>query len=426
MVVFCPSGCNRASSQHMTCGHGFLLSRLCLVTLLVGGALVFDLVPGAVPFVSPRSRVGGAPQIGSFARQPEAQFTDSATGLCRNVSVLVLAACVGCASRRFSLRCASTRRAEMRSAMRAATGAAADRIQLFSPAKVNLFLRVVKKRPDGYHELASLFQTVALGDTMDLEVLPDATKDELECNLCNVPLDDSNFVIRALKLFRDRSGIRRFFRIRLDKKIPAQAGMGGGSSNAAAAFFGANELCGAPGTPADLLRWAEDPIIGSDASFFLSQGTAYCTGRGEIVTPVEPLPFPPDLPVYLVKPSYGLSTPKVFKVLNLSATNQIDPQALLDDFRTKGIDHQSWVNDLESPAFEVSPELGLLKEFISSDAFGFRSVLMSGSGTTIYALGEPTGGSEAFETSVRARFPIEGIWRTHFIHRKSGEEWYTG
>ena len=65
----------------------------------------------------------------------------------------------------------------MRSAMRAATGAAADRIQLFSPAKVNLFLRVVKKRPDGFHELASLFQTVALGDTMDLEVLPDATKD---------------------------------------------------------------------------------------------------------------------------------------------------------------------------------------------------------------------------------------------------------
>jgi len=302
------------------------------------------------------------------------------------------------------------------------TGATA---QLFSPAKINLFLRILRRRPDGYHDLASLFHTVAFGDTLDLTVLPEsAERDELECNLEGVPVDESNLVIRALKLFREKSGIKRFFRVKLEKSTPAQAGMGGGSSNAATAFFGANALCGSPASTAELLQWADDPVIGSDATFFLSEGTAYCTGRGEIVTPVAPLSVPAGLSVYLVKPRCGLSTGPVFKAMDLSALSPVDPEELLKAFQEKGVDHSLWVNDLEAPAFEVRPELGELKSFLAGEQWGFTAVLMSGSGTTIYCIGEPKGGSAAFEAAVREGFDIEGIWQTQLMRRASPDTWY--
>ncbi|CAJ1406949.1 unnamed protein product, partial [Effrenium voratum] len=308
-------------------------------------------------------------------------------------------------------------------ASRLSVSARADSVKLFSPAKVNLFLRIIRRRPDGYHDLASLFQTVAFGDTLEIEALPEgAEKDELECNLPGVPVDDSNLVIRALKLFRKKSGFRTFFRVNLEKEIPAQAGMGGGSSNAATAFFGANLLCGMKASPEDLISWADDPVIGSDATFFLSEGTAYCTGRGEIVTPIDGLPIKDGLSVFLVKPNYGLSTGKVFKAMDLEALSKVDPEELLKAFKEKGTSHSSWVNDLEKPAFVVSPELKELKEFLSE--CGFEAVLMSGSGSTIFCLGEPKEGKEAFEATTKERFDIEGIWQTHFMRRPSPTEWY--
>lgn len=313
-----------------------------------------------------------------------------------------------------------------RSKVAAAAGTPGDKLSLFSPAKVNLFLRIIRRREDGYHDLASLFHTVSFGDTMDLEVLPEeAAKDELQCNLPGVPIDDSNLVIRALNLFRKMSGEKNYFRINLQKRIPAQAGMGGGSSNAATAFYGANALCGRPASAEELIKWADDPVIGSDATFFLSEGTAYCTGRGEIVTPVAPLSVPADLPVFLVKPRMGLSTPRVFKALDLSRLSKVEPEVLLKTFQEKGADHEAWVNDLEQPAFDVEPDLGRLKVFLEKDGgFGFRSVLMSGSGSTIYALGEPKGGAEAFEKATRAGFDIEGIWRCSLVRRSGSEAWY--
>lgn len=285
---------------------------------------------------------------------------------------------------------------------------AEERLQLFSPAKVNLFLRIIRKREDGYHDLASLFHTVAFGDSLQLEVLPeDAKKDKLECNLPGVPVDESNLVIRALKLFREKSGIQRFFDVKLEKKIPAQAGMGGGSSNAATAFYGANVLCGSPATPEDSIKWGDDPVIGSDATFFLSEGTAYCTGRGEIVTPIDGLPIKEGLSVFLVKPNYGLSTGKVFKAMDYSALSKVDPEELLQTFKDKGTSHSFWVNDLESPAFTVSPELSELKDYLNG--CGFEAVLMSGSGSTIFCLGEPGSGADIFEASTRRSLTSRGF-----------------
>merc|ERR1719491_857406 len=201
--------------------------------------------------------------------------------------------------------------------------------------------------------------------------------------------------------------------------------MGGGSSDAATAFYGANELCGRPASHAELLQWADDPMIGSDAAFFLSEGTAFCTGRGEIVEPAGPLPVSDKQVIYLVKPRYGLSTPKVFKAMDLDSRSTADPKDLLRTFQEKGVAHSSWVNDLEQPAFAVCPELGELKAFLAEGGgFNFQAVMMSGSGTTIFCLGEPEGGHAAFEEATRSRFDIEGIWRSSFLSRANAEEWY--
>jgi len=121
-------------------------------------------------------------------------------------------------------------------------------LSLFSPCKINLFLRIIRKRPDNFHDLASLFQAIGFGDRLELTLLEeDAEKDEFTCNMAGVPVDSSNLVLRALQLMRDKTGrAQKYFRANLVKQVPAQAGLGGGSANAATAMWGANELLGRP------------------------------------------------------------------------------------------------------------------------------------------------------------------------------------
>ena len=236
-------------------------------------------------------------------------------------------------------------------------------LELFSPAKVNLFLRVMGRRDDGFHELASLFQAVSLGDALMFEVLGNgATADALECDDPDCPTDASNLVLRAVALYRrEVGGDVPFFRLRLEKRTPIQAGLGGGSSNAAAALYGCNALCGHRATEADLIAWSGE--LGSDITFFLGPtGSAYCTGRGEILEPVEPpLASPPA--VLLVKPrNVGLSTPLVFKTLAAgdyaTLARDRDPRDLLDAHAARGLTApDAYVNDLEAPAFALEPAL---------------------------------------------------------------------
>lgn len=269
-------------------------------------------------------------------------------------------------------------------------------LSLFSPCKINLFLRIIGKRPDGFHDLASLFQTISFGDMLYLSLKldedssdADADADTFECNMEGVPTDKSNLVIRALDLVRSKTGNEdKFFKANLVKQVPAQAGLGGGSGNAAAAMWGANELLGRPATLEQLVEWSGD--LGSDITFFLSEGTAYCTGRGEIMTPVAPLAD--GTKVCIVKPDIGLSTPEVFRALDYDQLSTIDPEELLETFMQKGaVDAgaDSYVNDLEQPAFDCLPQLGALKAELKG-VDGFDHVMMSGSGTSIFCIGEPT------------------------------------
>lgn len=292
-------------------------------------------------------------------------------------------------------------------------------ISLFSPSKINLFLRIIRKRPDGYHDLASLFQTINFGDMLYLKLEPsdDATQDTFECNMAGVPTDKSNLVIRALDLVREKTGnTDKFFKVNLYKNVPAQAGLGGGSGNAAAAMWGANELLGKPATLEQLVEWSG--ALGSDITFFLSQGTAYCTGRGEIMTPVQNLPD--GTKVCIVKPDIGLSTPEVFKALKYDQLSTVNPKDLLDTFMKKGAvdaSSDSYVNDLEQPAFDCLPQLKALKDELLA-VEGFDHVMMSGSGTSIFCIGEPKDWDE-FQKKFGEREGIN-VFPAEFCSRKEG------
>ncbi|KAF8060510.1 hypothetical protein HT031_004686 [Scenedesmus sp. PABB004] len=261
-------------------------------------------------------------------------------------------------------------------------------LALFSPSKLNLFLRVVRRRDDGYHDLASLFHVIDLGDNMTFRVLPPgAAADVLVCSDPTIPHDDSNLVIKALKLFRAKTGRAECFEVTLDKRVPHGAGLGGGSGNAATTLYAANALTGRPASNAELLEWSG--AIGSDISVFFSTGAAYCTGRGEVVEDVAP-PLPLDTRLLLVKPPVGLSTPAIFKALDLGRRSDADPRALLAGMAAAGrADPALVVNDLEQPAFDSLPALAALKARLAEEVGGrFDSVFMTGSGSTIVCVGD--------------------------------------
>lgn len=138
----------------------------------------------------------------------------------------------------------------------------------------------------------------------------------------------------------------------LDKRVPHGAGLGGGSGNAATALWAANELSGRPAGREDLAAWAGE--IGSDISVFFGSGASYCLGRGEVVQDVTPAPLPPSLPMLLVTPARGLSTPAVFKALRLASRSAVDPRQLLAELqKRRTVTQDICVNDLEQPAFEL-------------------------------------------------------------------------
>ena len=129
-----------------------------------------------------------------------------------------------------------------------------DTMVLFSPCKINLFLRIIRRREDGFHDLASLFQAIGFGDTLELTPLEGGESDEFSCNMEGVPTDSSNLVLRALELMREKTGKSQYFKANLVKQVPAQAGLGGGSANAATAMWGANELMGNPASLEDVSK----------------------------------------------------------------------------------------------------------------------------------------------------------------------------
>ncbi len=264
-------------------------------------------------------------------------------------------------------------------------------MKLRSPAKLNLFLRILRRRHDGYHELASLFQAVDFFDTLDFAL---EERDALTCSDPSLPTNSSNLVLKAVDLFRRKTGLQFGLRVHLDKKIPHQAGLGGGSSNAATTLWALNQLLGMPVEEEILQQWAGE--IGSDVPFFLSTGTAFCTGRGEVVRPLPAL-APQEL--WVVKPAQGTSTPAVYGKLDVRALPQRDPEQFLEHFLAG---KPGYFNDLEQAAFDVTPGLADVKASLIEQ--GYALVLLSGSGSSFFCGGKVEAPNVPGSTSYAIRF----------------------
>lgn len=221
--------------------------------------------------------------------------------------------------------------------------------KLFSPAKINLYLHVKGRRPDGFHNLETVMQAIDLGDILTFKFAKEdrLTSDSMIC-------DASNLINKALQLFHEKTKIAAHYHIHLEKKIPIGGGLGGGSSNVATTLYGLNKLHNFPISEKTLQRWSAE--ISSDAPFFFSKGSALCTSKGEEVQEIK---LPLSKVLYLICPPYGVSTKEVFRLFQLKKRHH--------------------PNDLEEEAFQVEPRLKKLKEGLLQN---YRMVMMTGSGSS--------------------------------------------
>jgi 4-diphosphocytidyl-2-C-methyl-D-erythritol kinase len=261
------------------------------------------------------------------------------------------------------------------------------------PAKINLALRVVDRRPDGFHDLDTVFQTIDLWDRIEARPAPTL---RMTCNDPNVPVDERNLVLRAALAVREAAGLppARGADFRLEKSIPAQGGLGGGSSDAAGAIRLAVSLWAVDLAPDTLERIAAS--LGADVPFFLTGGTARGRGRGDRIEALPPLA---EHALVLGFPPFGVSTAEVFAEVRHRLTLPGNGVSLprLSAYKWPGDKDFSFaVNDLESVVFPRWPSLKSFRDALR--AAGARAAMLSGSGSTVFGVfTEPAVALEAAE-----------------------------
>jgi 4-diphosphocytidyl-2-C-methyl-D-erythritol kinase len=279
-------------------------------------------------------------------------------------------------------------------------------LEKLSPCKVNLLLNILGRRPDGFHELETLFHPVNLCDRLAFTRGGGSVR--LTCSHPGLPTDATNLVHRAATAFLETAGIHEGVRLHLDKRIPLAAGLGGGSGNAAVTLLGLNELFDSPLAPARLEVLAAG--LGSDVNFFLQNKPALATGRGEKIEPLEDFPALRGASFLLIHPGFGISTPWAYRALaNFPAALNGTPGrarrliALLEQADMAAAGRECY-NALEAPALDKYPVLALYQEFLRGH--GAAATLMSGSGSTTFALFPPGAEVAAAVEKFKSRFGL--------------------
>lgn len=257
-------------------------------------------------------------------------------------------------------------------------------ITVFAPAKINVILRILDRRLDGFHNLWSIMQTVALEDEVSIKICADRQDIHLKCDATQLAADQSNLVYRAATAVLARAQQSIGLDIELRKRIPMGAGLGGGSSDAAATIIGLNHLLRLEWSPTQMADVGQS--LGSDVPFFLFAPSAFVAGRGETVRPVvvEGVRW-----VVLVNPGFGVNTKWAYQELAATRT-AVPPLSLIQ----RELDQQSQVswaqliavaeNDFEAPVFAVHGKLREIKR--SLQAHGAEIALLSGSGATVFGV----------------------------------------
>ena len=285
-----------------------------------------------------------------------------------------------------------------------------DGVSAGTPAKINLFLYVLGKRPDGYHDILTLMQKVSLYDTVGLSVADGEGIDiRVTGGAGDVPSDGSNTACAAARLFLTHKNIQgKRVRIAIEKRIPSRAGMGGASSDAACVLKLLNGLL--PAYRADELS-ALSGRIGSDVPFFMMDGSGVASGRGDVVTRAE---IVDRLHYVVIKPGFGISTSRAYARLEQSTkplTKQVLPSMCDLTRYTKGDIERCLHNDLETVAEEHTPEITMMKERLLST--GAKAAAMTGSGSCVFGIFyDEKQAQEAFDKLSRAYatvFKVTGI-----------------
>jgi len=256
-----------------------------------------------------------------------------------------------------------------------------------APAKVNLTLRVLGRRDDGFHEIETLMAPITLADRLEISLRTDHSI-RLTCTDPSVPSDASNLAHPAAAAFAKHTGLEFGVNIHIEKNIPHGAGLGGGSSDAAAVLVALDRLLETKMPTEELERVAA--TIGSDIPFFIRSQPAICRGRGEIIEPFEGLP---SADILLVKPPFPIPTPWAYQAW----ANSEKPSATFQQFHGS----ISLVNDLEAPVFSKYLLLPVLKSALWKHP-GVSAAMMSGSGSTIFAILRDS--AEGIEEWIRSEF----------------------
>jgi len=270
-------------------------------------------------------------------------------------------------------------------------------MQLRAPAKINLSFKILGRRVDGFHEIETLMTPVSLCDRLTISRTESAGETEFVCDDPSLPVGDENLVVRAARLFLQTIGPKIGFRIELEKNIPHGAGLGGGSSDAAATLLGLNELCETSLGEDKLAQLAAQ--IGSDVPFFIVCSAAQCRGRGELVAPIA---LPASLSLLLLKPAFGVPTPWAYG--RWQESKELSSVA----YGPQEFAGLTFVNDLERPVFEKYVFLAHLKMWLRAQP-EVGAAMMSGSGATLFAVLREGADAEALSARARAELDPE-LW----------------
>jgi len=282
------------------------------------------------------------------------------------------------------------------------------RLEKKSPCKVNLILNILGKRADGFHELETVMQPVSICDEMTFERAGSSL--QLTCSHPELPTDSKNLVHRAATAFLAAARISDGVKIHLQKNLPLAGGIGGGSANAAVTFSALNELFDSPLPPEKLHELAA--ALGSDVPFFLYDKPALATGRGEKVRTLENFSALKGKAFFLVHPGFGISTPWSYQNLARfpEALNGMPGRAaeLVSKLQRHDLPAAAggFSNSLEAPAFDKFPVLQLYKEFLREN--GALVSLMSGSGSTTFAIAENLAAAENLSEKFKSQFGDNG------------------
>ena len=278
------------------------------------------------------------------------------------------------------------------------------RLEKPSPCKVNLLLNILGKRADGFHELETVMQPVNFCDELFFERSGHGVR--LSCSDATLPADARNLVFRAAANFLAAAKISDGVKIHLEKKIPLAAGLGGGSGNAATTLLALNELFNQPLSLAKLDELAA--ALGSDIPFFLYGKPALAIGRGEKVEPLENFPALRGKAFFLIHPGFGIATPWAYQNLARfpAALNgeKGRAQKLISLLQTSDLKTaaREFYNSLEAPVLDKFPVLSLYQEFLREH--GALAALMSGSGSTTFAIAENLAAAELLAEKFKSKF----------------------